>query len=119
MPSALKWYLEKTVSSGSYYKSFYLTEKTYCLSKTRVLNIRVVAASTSLSDGMPSEDILSAAACRMQTTSVACNLSDTLKAESAFGSKVMRGLAGTTVGPTHQASHHRAVPIGVMLWGDR
>ncbi|PIK35689.1 hypothetical protein BSL78_27487 [Apostichopus japonicus] len=67
---------------------------------TRAHDIRGKAASTALFAGVPIEVILKAAAWRTPTTFVACYLSDSLQAEAAFRSVVMRDPAGTRSHPS-------------------
>lgn len=57
--------------------------------KVRAHQVRGMAASKALFAGVPIEDILKAAAWKTPSTFVACYLSDTLAAETAFGRAVL------------------------------
>ncbi|XP_071819387.1 uncharacterized protein [Apostichopus japonicus] len=119
---ALKWYLNKTQPlRGTTMSLFILPRAPFStvskdtLSRwlmeiirpfavgttlTRAHDIRGKAASTALFAGVPIEVILKAAAWRTPTTFVACYLSDSLQAEEAFCSVVMRDPAGTRSHPS-------------------
>ncbi|PIK41932.1 hypothetical protein BSL78_21219 [Apostichopus japonicus] len=119
---ALKWYLNKTQHlRGTTTTLFILPRAPYSAASKdtisrwlaeiirpfttgtitpRAHDIRGVAASTALFAGVPVEDILKAAAWRTPTTFVTCYLSDSLQAETAFCSAVMRGPAGIRSHPS-------------------
>ncbi|PIK42863.1 hypothetical protein BSL78_20279 [Apostichopus japonicus] len=119
---ALKWYLHRTEAlRGTSTSLFILPRAPYSAAskdtlsrwlvetirpfatgpdRPRAHDIRGVAASTALFAGIPVEDILKAAAWKTPTTFVACYLSDTLQAESAFGRSVLRGPGGPRSHPS-------------------
>ncbi|PIK49647.1 hypothetical protein BSL78_13474 [Apostichopus japonicus] len=131
---ALKWYLSRTEKLRQTTSLFILPRPPYTsaskdtlsrwlvetirpfttgAARPRAHDIRGISASTALFAGIPIEDILKAAAWKTPTTFVACYLTDTLHAEAAFGSAVMRGPAGNRSHPS--GLHHRAVPLGAKV----
>ncbi|PIK39027.1 hypothetical protein BSL78_24141 [Apostichopus japonicus] len=118
---ALKWYLSRTEKLRQTTSLFILPRPPYTsaskdtlsrwlvetirpfttgAARPRAHDIRGISASTALFAGIPIEDILKAAAWKTPTTFVACYLTDTLHAEAAFGSAVMRGPAGNRSHPS-------------------
>ncbi|PIK40160.1 hypothetical protein BSL78_22988 [Apostichopus japonicus] len=118
---ALKWYLNKTEKLRQSTSLFIIPRPPYAAaskdtlsrwlveiirpftsgtSRPRAHDVRGVAASTALFAGIPVEDILKAAAWKTPTTFVACYLTDTLHAEAALVSAVMRGPVGNRSHPS-------------------
>ncbi|PIK48260.1 putative USP6 N-terminal-like protein-like [Apostichopus japonicus] len=79
--------------------------------RPRAHDIRGISASTALFAGIPIEDILKAAAWKTPTTFVACYLTDTLHAEAAFGSAVMRGPAEVSKAEVIQRANRERADI--------
>ncbi|KAJ8034258.1 hypothetical protein HOLleu_21019 [Holothuria leucospilota] len=101
---ALKWYLHRTKEVRASDRLFVLPRRPFTAAskdtisrwltevitphaggKVRAHQVRGMAASKALFAGVPIEDILKAAAWKTPSTFVACYLSDTLAAETAFG----------------------------------
>ena len=105
---ALKWYLHRTKEVRTSDRLFVLPRRPFTAAskdtisrwltevitphaqaRVRAHQVRGMAASKALFAGVPIEDILKAAAWKTPSTFVACYLSDTLAAETAFGRAVL------------------------------